>query len=438
MMNKTLAIIAIFILGNAFSQRPSPIEQKHSTIMLLHGKCHVGNGEYIDNSSIGIKDGKILFVKNALTNPIVESEWDTIVDISGKHVYPGFIAPDITLGLTEIDAVRATRDFRETGGWNPNVRALIGYNTDSEIIYTVRTNGVLVTQTTPRGGVISGTSSVMALDGWNYEDAVYAKDDGIHMNWPRKFQTSGWWAEPGPSSKNKEYENSKNAIWDFFKEAEAYCKIKNHDDKNLKFEAMRGVFNGGMRLYIHADFAPEINDVIDFSREFNLKLPVLVGGYDSHLLANRLKENHFSVIIGKPHSLPEFEDDNVNAYYELAAKLQAKGITFCISNAGDMEAMNARNLPFLAGTAWAYGLSEEQAVMSITLNAARILGVAHKIGSLEKGKDATLYVSEGNALDMRTNKGYMAMVKGRFIVMDNHQMQLYRQYKSKYGITTLD
>jgi len=201
---------------------------------------------------------------------------------------------------------------------------------------------------------------------------------------------------------------------------------------------MRGLFKGGKRLYIHADFAPEINDVIDFSREFNLKFPVLVGGYDSYLVAHRLKENHFSVILDRPHSLPRFEDDNVNAYYEIAGKLQSKGGLFCISNEGDMEVMNARNLPFLAGTAWAYGLTEEQAVMSITLNAAKIMGIDHKIGSLEKGKDATLYVSDGNAFDMLTNKGYIAMVKGRFIAMDNHQIQLYKKYKKRYGLNELD
>lgn len=431
-------IISLFVVASGFAQVPAPLEQKHNKILLKGGRAHIGNGDYIDNSIIAIEKGKILYVKNALTNPIVASDWDTIVDITGKHVYPGFIAPNITMGLTEIDAVRATRDFNETGSWNPNVRALIGYNTDSEVMYTVRTNGVLVSQATPRGGVLSGTSSVMALDGWNWEDAVYHQDDGVHMNWPRKYQTSGWWAEPGPSSKNKQYEDAKNAIWDFFKAAEGYCKVNNHDEMNLKYEAMRGVFKGDQRLYIHADFAPEINDVIDFSREFNLKLPVLVGGYDAHLLANRLKENHFSVIIGRPHSLPLFEGDNVNAYYELAGKLQSKGVLFCISSEGDMEVMNTRNLPFMAGTAWAYGLSEEQAVMSITLNAAKILGVDTKLGSLEKGKDATLYVSDGNALDMRTNKGYMAMVKGRFIVMDNHQMRLYRTYKNKYGLDQLD
>lgn len=438
-MKKIIFITCICLFGiNVNAQVPAPIKQEHSTILLQHGKAHIGNGEVIDNSSIGIKDGKILFVNNALTNSIEKSEWDTIIDISGTHVYPGFIAPNVTLGLTEIDAVRATNDFSETGDMNPHVRTLVGFNMDSEVIYTVRTNGVLVSQATPRDGILSGTSSVMALDGWNWEDAVYKKDDGVHLNWPEMYTTTGWWAEPGPTSKNKKYDEIKNHIWDFFKRAEAYSKVNKPEVTDLRLEAMRGIFKDQQRLFIHADFAPEINDIIDFSREFNVKYPVIVGGYDAHMLADRLNENHFSVIIGRPHSLPHFEDDNVQAYYELAGKLHAKKILFCISNEGDMEAMGTRNLPFMAGTAWAYGLSEEEAVASISLNAAKILGLDEQLGTLEKGKDATLYVSQGNALDMRTNKGVMAMIKGNFINMDNHQVQLYEKYKKKYGITDLD
>ncbi|MBD3636099.1 MAG: amidohydrolase family protein [Crocinitomicaceae bacterium] len=436
---RTVLVIVFLVLGlSVNAQVPSPAEQKYDRVMLLHGRAHIGTGEVIDNSSIGIEKGKILFVKNALTNPIEVSEWDTIIDISDKEVYPGFIGSNITLGITEIDAVRATRDFRETGSMNPHVRALIGYNTDSEIIYTVRTNGVLVAQSTPRGGILSGTSSVMALDGWNWEDAAYLADDGVHLNWPGKIQQTGWWAEPGPSKKNKNYEKIKQMIWDFFKKAEAYNKKKDPQETNLRYEALRKVFKGNKRLYIHADFAPEINDIIDFSREFNFKYPVIVGGYDAHLLSERLKENHFTVIIGRPHSLPKFEGDPVEAYYELASKLQSKGVLFCISNAGDMEAMNTRNLPFLAGTAWAYGLTEEQAVAAISLNAAKIMGLDDKIGSLEKGKDATLFVSDGNALDMMTNHVSLAMVKGRFINLTNHQIQLYQKYKKKYGLKDLE
>ncbi len=415
-------------------QVPTVLEQKHNTVLIINGKAHIGNGEVVEKSAIGIEEGKIKFVKNALTADIVETEWDTIIDVEGKHVYPGFIAPNVTLGITEIDAVRASRDFNEAGDINPNVRSLIAYNTDSKVVYTVRTNGVLVTQSTPRGGLISGSSSVMALDGWNWEDAVYKADDGVHINWPRKYRTTGWWAEPGTTTKNKNYLSVKQNLYAFFEKALAYSRIRKPEKRDLKLDAMRAVFKGDKRVFLHADFVAEINDIIDFSRHFNLKNPVIVGGYDAYYLADRLKENHFSVMLGRPHSLPKFAGDPTNTWYTLPSKLQTAGVLFCIQNEGDMEAMNVRNLPFLAGTAWAYGLSEEEAVASISLNAAQILGVDDKIGSLEEGKDATLFVSEGNALDMMTNKGYMAMVKGNFLILDNHQMQLYRKYCVKYGI----
>ena len=431
---KKYTTLLFLISLSTFAQVPSPIIQKHNTILLQNGEAHIGNGEFISTASIGISDGKILFVKNTLTYELVKSEWDTIIDLNGQHVYPGFIAPNITLGLTDLDAVRATRDFDEVGEMNPNVRSLIAYSTDSRIIYTIRTNGVLVAQATPRGGIISGTSSVMALDGWNWEDAVYKTDDGIHLNWPEKYSSYGWWAEPGGSNTNENYITTKQAIYDFVSRAQAYINEKFPDKMDLKLEAMRRLFNGDQRLFIHVDFAPEMNDVVDFVRHFGIKYPVIVGGYDAHMISDRLKENKFSVILNRPHLLPEFEDDFTFFNYELPFKMKEAGILFCISNAGDMEVMNTRNLPFLAGTARAYGLSEEEAVASITLNTAKILGMDDRIGSLEVGKDATLFVSKGDALDMRTNNVTFAMIRGSYIDLNNHQKELYEQYSNKYGI----
>ncbi len=416
------------------AQVPTPVQQKHQTILLINGFTHVGNGQTVKKSAIGIKDGKILFVKNALTYTVKKTEWDTIIDIKGKQVYPGFIAPNSTIGLTEIDAVRATNDFKETGLINPNVRSVIAYNTDSKVLYTIRTNGILLCQPTPRGGLISGTSSVMNMDGWNWEDALLKIDDGIHINWPSKYTNTGWWAEPGEIKINKNYKKHIQLLVDFFKKAVAYAKVKQPNPTDLKLKAMKMIFNGNQRVYFHANFAPEINDVIYFSRLFKLKYPVIVGGYDSYQLAERLKENHFTIMLENPHHLPHFEGDLTSLVYELPKKLQDAGLLFCIQNAGQMEVMNTRNLPFLAGTAMSYGLTEEQAVASISLNAAKIMGIDRQVGSLEEGKQATLFVSTGNALDMRTNNVVLALVKGNFIDLTNHQKQLSEKYHNKYGI----
>ena len=301
-------------------------------------------------------------------------------------------------------------------------------------MYTIRTNGILVTQSTPRGGIISGTSSIMALDGWNWEDAVYKADDGVHLNWPRKYQSAGWWAEPAPSSHNEKYNKTRDEIYAFFEQALAYSSEKHPVETNLRLEAMRGIFAGSQRLFIHVDYAPEMNDVIDFSRRFNLKFPVIVGGYDAHLLAAVLLENNFSVMLGRPHELPKFDEDYTYSCYQSAFKLKQTGVPFCIQAEGDMEVMNARNLPFLAGTAWAYGLTEEEAVASISLNVAKIFGIDDRIGSIEAGKDATLFISDGNALDMKSNNVSFAMIKGNYIDLDNHQKQLNRKYEEKYGL----
>lgn len=273
----------------------------------------------------------------------------------------------------------------------------------------------------------------MALEGWNWEDAVYKADDGIHINWPNKYNQHGWWANPGGASKNENYSKSIQTLVQFFKEAEAYAQKKSVQP-DLRLEAMRGIFKGNKRVYFHLDFAPEMNDAIDFARLFHLKYPVVVGGFDALYLIERLKENHFSIMLENPHHLPPFEGSLPTVLYELASQLQDSGILFCLQNSGSMEVMNARNLPFLAGTAMAYGLSEEEALATISLNVAKILGVDHLLGSIEEGKDATLFVSSGDALDMRTNDVTWAFVKGNKINLDNHQKQLAEKYKNKYHI----
>ena len=432
-MKNTLCFLFIWLAFQANSQVPAPISQKYNRILILNAKAHLGTGKVIDKSAIGIVEGKIELVANALTYKLQKTEWDTIIMADGQQLYPGFIAANSTIGLTEIDAVRATNDFKEVGYINPHVRTIIAFNLDSKIIYTIRTNGILVCQATPRGGLISGTSSVMALDGWNWEDAVYKTDDGIQVVWPKRYQQTGWWAEPGVIKKNIKYQETLDQLVMFFEEAKSYL-AEASGITDLKYEAMKQVFEGSKRVYFHADFAPELNDIVDFARKFDLNYPVIVGGYDAPFIAERLLENKFTIMLSNPHDLPFFEGDLPASVFEIASKLQAVGLLFCIQNAGNMEVMNARNLPFLAGTAMAYGLTEQQAIASITLNVAKVMGIDHQIGSIEKSKDATLFLSSGNALDMRTNDVTLALVKGRFIALTNHQIELSKKYLKKYDI----
>jgi imidazolonepropionase-like amidohydrolase len=407
--------------------------QEKQRILITGGNLHIGNGEVLQSAAIGIKDGEILFVKNALAYTVDKSDWDTIIDVTGKEVYPGFVAPNSTLGLTEIDAVRATRDYDEVGTYNPHIRAQIAFNVESKVLSTVRSNGVLLAQATPRGGIISGSSAVMTTSGWNWEDATVLKDDGIHLNWPSSMEGGGWWAEPAPKTKNKKYDENKRAIVAFFEMAKAYLQEKEPETKDLRLEAMRGCFDGTKRVYIHANELQELVDVIEFSKTLGLAFPVIVGGYDTHLITTLLKDAEIPVMVVRPHSLPENEEDALNHPYRLPALLRAGGVKFCIQNEGDMEAMNARNLPFLAGTAMAYGLSEEDAVSSISLWSCEIMGIGEQFGSVEKGKSATFFVSEGNALDMRTNKMIVGVVEGELIVPFNFQEELKVKYTEKYS-----
>lgn len=405
------------------------------SVLLTNGTAHIGNGKIILNSLIGIRDGKITEVFNANIVDVNKLNYDTIIDISGKHVYPGFILPNSSLGLREIDAVRATHDYSETGSLNPNVRSIIAYNTDSRLIPTVRSNGILMAQTTPRGSIISGTSSIVALHGWNWEDALYKEDDGIHLNWPRYVNEDVNRKKTGKDSTDTESKrrNEITAIEDFFSESQAYVKTSFNYEINLRYEAMRGIFTGTKKLFIHASHIRELSEAISFKKKLGIPEMVIVGGYDSWRIPELFVDNNIPVILNRLHSLPSRADEEIDLPYKLPVLLHQSGILFCLENAGDMEVMESRNLPFYAGTARAYGLEDELAVQSITLNAAKILGIDKETGSLEPGKDATLFVSTGDALEILTNNVELAFIQGRIMDLDNHQKALYRKYKEKYS-----
>jgi len=407
------------------------------SILLMNGIAHLGTDSVIQNSYIGIKNGKIIEVIDASKTKVELGNYDEKIDATGKHIYPGIIAPNSTLGLSEMESVRATNDFKEVGTTLPNVRSLIAYNTDSKLIPTIRTNGILLAQITPRGGMVSGTSSIVMLDGWNWEDAAYKIDDGIHLNWP-KMQIHKFLDEdniyPGPYEKNINYIKQTQDLKKLFADAKAYSETEIAEQKNLRFEAMKGLFNGTQTLFIHTDDVKEIIEAVNFAKQNAIKKVSIVGGKDSWMLTDLLRENNISVIVARVHSLPEHPEDDVDLPYKLPYLLQKAGILFCLDNAGEMEAMGTRNLPFMAGTAAAYGLTKEQALKAITLNTAKILGIDKITGSIEAGKDANLFISTGDALDMRTNNVEIAFIKGVSIDLNNDQKMLYEKYKKKYDL----
>lgn len=418
-----LLLILLAFAGTAYSQK------KYSRILLESATVHIGNGQVIATGSIGIENGIITLVKNTLAYTYNKADWDTVINLSGQHIYPGFVAPNSTLGLTEIDAVKASLDFRELGTYNPHVRSQIAFNCESNVIETVRTNGILIIQTTPRGGRISGQSSLMASSCWNWEDGTLKADDGIHINWPSAY--SRQWGDPITKS-NESYEDQKRELLAFLTAAKAVSGSKNANTP-LQYSALSDCFTGEKRLYFHADQAQQINDILDLITELEIKFPVIVGGYESYLVADRLKIKKVPVMLGRLHALPQNDDDAFDLPYKLPFLLQQAGVQFCLQNEGDMEAMNARNLPFLAGTAMAYGLTEEEAIRSITLSACEIMGISKNYGSIEVGKKATLFASNGSALEMKGNQASVILINGEFVPVSNFQTRLYEKYKKKYN-----
>lgn len=433
-------IIYIFILltfplgkpsGAIFAQQPTPAPKQTKSILLVGATAHIGNGTVIEKSLIGFKDGKLTLVKPYNDN-YKNEEYEEIIDITGKHIYPGLISANSTLGLVEIESVRATRDFADVVHISPNVRAQIAYNTDSKIIPTIRSNGILTAQITPKSNIIPGTSAILEMDGWNWEDATLKADDGVHINWPTMSKKNGWWAEQGATGKNSEYDKVVSIIKKFITDVKAYNTQQMHAEKDLRAEAMRGVINGTQNLFVHVNGAKEITDALLTLKALGIKKVVLVGAKDCNLALDIIKKYNAPIILTRLHDLPERPEDDVNCLFKLPKILKDNGVFFCLNNEGDMEAMNTRNLSFIAGTAVAYGLTKEEALSTITLNVAKILEIDNLIGSLEVGKYATLFVSDGDILDMKTNNVTLAFIRGKKIDLNNEQKMLYNIYSEKY------
>lgn len=411
-----------------------PQEFSQSKTLIRYATAHLGNGEKIDNAYIELQGKSITKVADANKTRINEADYDTIIEASGKHIYPGFIIMDSRLGLTEIDAVQASHDYQEVGDFLPNVRTLPAFNTESKIIGTVRTNGVLMGQISPVGIGISGQSSVVHFNGWNWQEAAIKADEGIFLSWPDRYRQTGWWAEPGSSKINKNYDDQVKSIKDFFAESKAYSLSQTPAEQNLRFEAMRGVFAASKRVYIRVNWAKDILDVVQFIRSNGIKNATIVGGSESHLVATALKENNISVVIDRVHQLPSHEDSPVDEPFKLASMLVNQGVEIAFASSGSMEAMISRNLPFQAGTAVHYGLDYEEAIQSLTETPAKLLGIEQAYGTLESGKAATLFISEGDALDITGNNVTVAFIEGVMIDLENHQTQLNKKFAKRHGV----
>lgn len=432
-MNKYILTLLISAIGfSAFAQANiSPAKPQDKKTIVMGGKLHVGNGKVIETGYLIFDKGKITGVGDATVARIDMSN-ATIIQANGKDIYPGFIAPVTNLGLIEISSVKATLDYNEIGEFNPHIRALVAYNTDSKVPATIRSNGVLMAQITPQGGTIAGSSSVVQLDAWNWEDAAIKKDDAMHLNWPvtPKFRNQGSRPVVSAEALKERTQNLINGLDQFFAEAKAYAETDKPAIINTRFAAMKHLFDGTQRLFISAASEKDIIAAVKFAKKYNIT-PVIVGGDDAYLITGFLKENNIAVVVNEPHALPNSDDDDVNMPYKNAGKLANAGVDVIMGMQGYWQ---LRNLPFMAGTIAAWGLDKEKALQTITINAAKVLGIDKTTGTLEIGKDATFFISAGDALDMKTNKVEQAFIQGRDINLDNLHKQLDKKFSDKYSI----
>ncbi len=426
-LKNTLSVLA-FLLSIVTLAQQAPAAQK-GTFTIMNATAHIGNGTVIPNAVIVIENGLITTIADATVVRIAPK--GEVINASGKHVYPGIIAMNTTLGLVEIDAVSASDDESELGTFNPHVRSIVAYNAESRVVETMRPNGVFIAQVVPRGGRISGSSSVVHMDAWNWEDAAVVTDDGIHINWPNSFARSGSGNEPRIMAPNKTYDDQVNALQDFMFRGIAYSESQK-PKADLKFEAMQKALQGTAKLYFHVNGEKSIRDVIDFVNKNGIKTAVIVGGNGAQNCLKELAAAKIPVLAGRVHDLPAREDEDYDMPYKLPKLLADAGVLVSLENSGDMERHQARNFPFYAGTVASQGMDKEKALELVTLNAAKILGIDKDYGSLEQGKSATLFISEGDALDMRTNKISHAFIDGKIISLNTRQKELYERYQAKY------
>lgn len=438
-MKKTLLYTGLLslMLSTATAQDdvyPAPKQNKRTAI--TNAVIHVGNGTVIENGTLVFDNGKITYSGAAAGAPTAE----TTVDAKGKHVYPGLILPASTLGLQEISGVRGSTDINELGELNPSIHSIVAYKAESIVTNTLRANGILLAHVAPGGQLVAGQSSVVQLDAWNFEDAAYKIDNGMHFYMPSLL------ARPGggrfaallallgpqqPSDPVKAALDRIEGVKAFFREAKAYHQKDAGKEINLKFEATKALFDKKQKLYIHCSQVKQMLVAIDFVKEFGFDV-VLIGASDSWQIADLLKQHNIAVILTQEHNLPTLDDDDVDQPYKAATALHKAGVLFCLND--DDPQNRGRNLPFNAGTAAAYGLGKEEALKAITLNAAKILGIDDKTGTLEVGKDANIVISEGDILDMKSSIITNAYIQGRGITLSSKHTQLYERYKHKYGI----
>jgi imidazolonepropionase-like amidohydrolase len=426
-----VVVFSLIMASNALATEIPGATQKHP-IALINATIHPVSGPVIENGTLVFDKGKIVALGANVTVPTGAET----IDLKGAHVYPGLIDARSQLGLVEIDAVRATRDVTETGTINPNIRAEVSVNPESEILPVTRANGVTTAITMPDGGIISGTAAAIMLDGWTWEEMTLRAPVGMIVNWPNMTINTSRFERRSEEDQKKDRDKAIGALENAFKDARAYWKAKRaegaegvpYHKTDLRWEAMGPVLDKTIPVLMDAEELQQIEAAVAWADQEGVRL-VIMGGYDSWRAADLLKAKGVAVIVNPILRLPWRTWEAYDQPQQLPKKLFDAGVKFCIAAEGATS--NERNLPYNAAMAAGHGLPKDEALKAVTLYPAQILGIDNRVGSLEVGKDATLIVTDGDPLEISTQVK-MEYIQGKSVSLESRHTHLYEKYKEKY------
>ncbi len=436
---RIITLTAILLITLAFSANAQDLmikspPQQHPTL-IRDVTIHPISGPTINEGAILFDEGRITYIGPAdKLNPRTLPDNLRILELPGKHVYPGLIGANTLTGLIEIGSVRATLDYNEVGDITPETTAALAVNPDSTIIPVTRSNGILTVAVLPAGGLITGHASVIRMDGWTSEDLTIRADAGIVLNWPWMRPATGWWITTSQAEQLESINKRLRLLDETFDLAQAYIDARDADTSHpidLRWEALRTALKRERPIFVRAQELEQIQSAVAWAARRNLRITIL-GGRDAHAAADLLIRHDVPVIISGTHQLPSRDDAAYDDPFTLPARLEQAGVKWCLATpGGSFETPHERNLPYHAATAVAYGLPIEAALRSITLAPAEILGVADDLGSIEIGKLATLIITDGNPLEITTTIE-SAFIDGRPIDLANKQTVLAEKYREKY------
>ena len=435
--NTRLPLLAALLVSSLAFMLASAVftPARAEMLALTGGTVHPVSGPEIPNGTVLVDGTKISAVGAGVSVP----SGAKVIDCTGKHVYPGFVHANTVLGLVEIQTIEGSDDTRETGNLNPNQRAEVMYNPDSDFLPVTRLNGVTTVLSIPGGGAVRGTSALMHLDGWTAEDITVRAPAALHVQWPNMTPVHAFFELRSDEEQAKARDEQIKTISDAFDDARAYWTARDaesgkgvpkHDD-DVRWDAMRRALKGEIPVAFHCDALNQIRAVLKFCDQEKLTNVILLGGYDSWRIADELKRRNIAVIVGGVLATPNRGYESYDEAYTVAAKLSKAGVRYCIADeGGSFAAANARNVPYHAAMAEAFGLDHDEALKSVTLYPAQILGAGDKIGSIEVGKLADLQVTDGDPLLVATHCEQVVL-NGKVVPMESRQTRLFKKYDER-------